>query len=156
MALSGHHILQSKLLWMGFECLRLGIITYDKNSDDNLSLSSSLWQTNPLNVLFSWPDPPKGWLISVLTLPNSLMLQIIISYDLLLNWFLSITNKDISVIYLRTYRCAGRLKCCWIGCFVTINDISVIHLVFPITPKNTKLGRGHWDLASWQVSLDSV
>ena len=135
MALSGHHILQSKLLWMGFECLRLGIITYDKNSDDNLSLSSSLWQTNPLNVLFSWPDPPKGWLISVLGLPNSLMLQIIISYDLLLNWFLSITNKDISVIYLRTYRCAGRLKCCWIGCFMSQSTIFQLSILFFRSPQ---------------------
>ena len=30
------------------------------------------------------------------------------------------------------------------------------HLVFPIGPKNTKLGRGRWDLASCQVSLNSV
>ena len=30
------------------------------------------------------------------------------------------------------------------------------HLVFLIGPKNTKLGRGRWDLASCQVSLNSV
>ena len=33
---------------------------------------------------------------------------------------------------------------------VTINDISVIHLVFPISPKNTKLDSWRWDLASCQ------
>ena len=30
------------------------------------------------------------------------------------------------------------------------------HLVFPITPKNTNLVEGRWDLASCQVSLNSV
>ena len=30
------------------------------------------------------------------------------------------------------------------------------HLVFPIGPKTHKLGRGLWDLASYQVSLNSV
>ena len=39
---------------------------------------------------------------------------------------------------------------------VTINDISVIHLVFPISPKNTKLGIWRWDLVSRQISLNSV
>ena len=39
---------------------------------------------------------------------------------------------------------------------VTITDISVIHLVFPISPRNTKFGSWRWDLASCQISLNSV
>ena len=30
------------------------------------------------------------------------------------------------------------------------------HFVFPIGPQKNKLGRGRWDLASYQVSLNSV
>ena len=61
-------------------------------------------------------------------------------------------------VYLITRGPKGHISCTWVQCatFIVRSDKTSMLYVVPIGPKNTKLGRGCWDLASYQVSLNSV
>ena len=80
------------------------------------------------------------------------------------HWFSRINNVDIlyQVLSLYVENCLntrgpkGHISCTWVQCATFLRNRPGQPSCFSDRPKKYKLGRGCWDLASHQVSLNSV
>ena len=68
----------------------------------------------------------------------------------------TVTLGHFSKLKKKTRGPKGHISCTWVQCATFLRNRPRPTFLFTDQPVKHKLGRGHWDLASCQVSLNSV